>query len=80
MKRLIGLILTLGFCLAMAGGCAAEEARCEEACRHQCDLCDQSCSEEDIAICAVSCENMDTEPDRTDCVLAAPTCDDIWEC
>ena len=87
MKRLFGILLALGFCLAAAGGCTDEQANCEEACRHQCDVCPDDCSaepcrcsEEGISACVVSCENNDTGSERADCVISAPTCDDIWEC
>ena len=42
--------------------------------------CIPDCSEAGISACVVSCENNDTSPERAECVISAPTCDDIWEC
>ena len=81
MKRFITLLLLLvGLLLAGAAGCADEEARCAQMCEHKCDICDQDCTEDDITACVNSCENVGTEPERADCVIAAQSCDDVWEC
>jgi hypothetical protein len=79
MKRIIGVFLVLGMMLLGATACE-KEPDCVAACEHQCDVCDTGCDEATVAACVNTCINMDTPASRTDCIIAAPTCDDIWEC
>jgi hypothetical protein len=79
MKRFVSIFLALAMVVLSASGCE-EEADCAGACEHQCDVCDTGCDPTNVDACINSCINMDTSPDRTDCIIAAPTCDDIWKC
>ena len=82
MKRLLGSLMVvglLGLGALGAAGCV-EEARCEEACVHECDICGVDCDELDITNCTNFCQDTESDPDRVDCVIKAQSCDDLWKC
>jgi hypothetical protein len=65
--------------LLLGAGCV-EEPRCAEACRHSCEICEEDCGDEDLKACETTCEDQQTDPDRTDCVISTQSCDDLWKC
>jgi hypothetical protein len=79
MKRITGIFLILAMVLLTTAGCE-EEADCAAACEHQCEVCGTGCDEEAVDACIGTCIDMDTPASRTDCIIDAPTCDDIWKC
>ena len=77
--RLLSVALMIAAVLAFGAGCT-EDAQCTEACEHTCDICDSGCSEGEIATCVQVCEDGLTAPERAQCILDTPVCEDLWKC
>jgi hypothetical protein len=78
-RRFFTLLLALAL-LALPVAACVETPRCAESCQHACDVCDTECDADAITACENACEDGQTAPERTDCILETTSCDDLWKC
>jgi len=87
-KQSAAVLVALLSMMVVGGGWIGceDKTTCRQACLHTCQICQQSCDEQDsstiqeIKDCEESCSQQSVDQDRLDCVMATDSCEDLWKC
>ncbi|MCD6496904.1 MAG: hypothetical protein J7M25_01185 [Deltaproteobacteria bacterium] len=87
-KQSAVVLVALLSMMVVAGGWTGceDKTTCRQACLHTCQICRQSCDEQDPSTadelkgCEESCQQQGAGQDRLDCVMATDACEDLWKC